>query len=150
MWFFQQVRSGAVWDIKLENRWKAALLNVPYLKNEDTGTTDSEFGAFLFRGEKRTAEDMGNILYGYAGHAMRFGDITLYWGGGVAAQGGMNNEAVNTPPNYGDDENDHKAISDGIGMFKNDYPDYPEPAFDGIPVEEGLLAAVADALLGAV
>ena len=35
LWFYEQVKSGAVWDIKLQNRWNAALPGVPFLKNND-------------------------------------------------------------------------------------------------------------------
>ncbi len=90
------------------------------------------------------AEDLGNIMYGYVGRATGFGDITLYWGGGVAKTGSMNNGDVNTPPLYGDDQNDHDAIELGYNMFISDYPDYPEIGYNGIPIEEGILAELAD------
>lgn len=138
VWFYEQVNSGEVWDIKLENRWEAALPNVPYLG------LDTEF---LFRTHIVSAEDLGNIMYGYTGRATGFGDITLYWGGGVAKQESMDNAAVNTPPLYGDDQNDHDAIELGYNMFNADYPDYYDLGYNGIPIEEGILAAIADIIL---
>lgn len=136
LWFYKKVNHNAEWDIKREEKWNEALPNVPFFKNTEQ--------MFLFRGEPHSAEEMGNIMYGYVGRATGFGAITLYWGGGVAKQGGMNNDAVNTPPNYGDDENDHDMITLGYNMFGEDYPDYPEPGYDGIPIEKSFLAAVAD------
>ena len=101
----------------------------------------------MFREHVIDAEDLGNIMYGYTGRATGFGDITLYWGGGVAKQGSLNNAAVNTPPLYGDDENDHKNIELGYNLFCSDYPNYPDVGYNGIPVEPGILAAIADLLL---
>ena len=141
LWFYGQVNHGKVWDIKLENRWNAALPNVPYLINGD-----GSFGEFIFRGATTTAEGLGNIMYGYTGRATGFGEITLYWGGGVAAQGSVNSSLVTQPPYYGDTIEDHNNINHGFDMFNEDYPDYPDVGFDGIPVD-GLLADIADALL---
>lgn len=138
-WFFFQVKSGAVWDIKLENRWKEALPNVPYL-----GTSK---GAFLFRGKLKTAEDMGNILYGYAGRATGFGDVTLYWGGGVANKKSLTDPELSIPPTYGDEENDHMNVEWGIQLCNTDYPNYPSPGFNGIPLEDGIIGIIASAFL---
>lgn len=137
-WFYNQVNHGRVWDVKLQNRWEEAMPNVPYL-----GLSTK----FIFRGICVTAEDLGNIMYGYTGRATGFGDVTLYWGGGVAKKGSLNDPDVNTPPNYGDDENDHISIELGYNFFNSDYPDYPEVGYNGIPVEEGILAAIADLLI---
>lgn len=137
-WFYNQVNHGRVWDVKLQNRWEQAMPNVTYL---------GQSVEFLFREHVIDAEDLGNIMYGYTGRATGFGDITLYWGGGVAKQGSLNNAAVNTPPLYGDDENDHKNIELGYNLFCSDYPNYPDVGYNGIPVEPGILAAIADLLL---
>ena len=137
-WFYQQVNHGAVWDIKVENRWEAALPSAPFL-----GVSKK----FLFRGNEVNAEDMGNIMYGYTGRATGFGKKTLFWGGGVAKQKSMNNEAVNTAPYYGDDPNDHENIDLGYDLFENDYPSYPSVGYNGIPVEQGIIAAIADLLI---
>ena len=137
-WFYDKVKPNAAWDIKVESCWKVAMPNVPYL-----GVT----GKFMFRGKLNTAESMGNQLYGYSGRATGFGVTTLYWGGGVAAQGSINNSAVNTPPYYGDSVEDHINITNGFDTFNSEYPNYPEVGYDGIPIEEGIIAAIADALL---
>lgn len=55
--------------------------------------------------------------------------------------------AVNTPPYYGDLPEDHIKIDQGYDLFESDYPNYPCVGYDGIPVEEGILAAVADWLI---
>ena len=141
LWFYQQVNHGAVWDIKRETQWKAALPGLPYLRDED-----GEFGDFVFRGAVTTAEGLGNIMYGYTGRATGFGEVTLYWGGGVAAQGSVNSDAVTQPPYYGDTKEDHDNIKLGFDMFNEDYPNYPDVGYDGIPLD-GWLAAIADVIL---
>jgi len=137
-WFYGKVNHAAAWDIKRQQQWNNALPNIPYLGNS---------GEFIFRGYKITAEDMGNIMYGYTGRATGFSEITLYWGGGVAKQGSLNNSAVTTAPYYGDDANDHYNIELGYDLFNSDYPNYPAVGYEGIPVEPGILAAVADLIL---
>ena len=141
LWFYHQVNHGAVWDIKRETQWKAALPDLPYLRDED-----GKFGDFVFRGAVTTAEGLGNIMYGYAGRATGFGEVTLYWGGGVAAQGSVNSDAVTQPPYYGDSKEDHDNIKLGFDMFNEDYPNYPDVGYDGIPLD-GWLAAIADVIL---
>lgn len=137
LWFYQQVNHNAVWDIKLEQRWKEALPDVPYLGNN---------GQFVFRGKVKDAEALGNIMYGYTGRATGFGEITLYWGGGVAAQGSVSSEEVTNPPDYGDSKNDHNNIAWGYELFCSDYPDYPAVGYEGIPLS-GWLAKIADVIL---
>ena len=141
LWFYQQVNHEAVWDIKRENQWKAALPDLPYLRDED-----GKFGDFVFRGAVTTAEGLGNIMYGYTGRATGFGEVTLYWGGGVAAQGSVNSDAVTQPPYYGDAKEDHDNIKLGFDMFNDDHPNYPDVGYDGIPLD-GWLAAIADVIL---
>ena len=126
-WFYSKVNHGEEWDIKLQECWEAAMPNVPYLGMH----TD-----FFFRGEKRTAEKLGNIMYGYTGRATGFGEITLYWGGGVANKGSLTHEDLVKPPNYGDNKNDHDMIEYGYDLFLSDYPSYPPVGYNGIPTEE--------------
>ena len=137
-WFFTQVNHNAPWDIKREARWNEALPNVPFL-----GVT---LGKFLFRGHLISAEDMGNILYGYAGRATGFSDVTLYWGGGVAKRGNIGDPLLKLPPLYGDDEKDHYNIELGYHLFNLDYPDYPEVGYEGIPVEADIANLVWEIL----
>lgn len=141
LWFYKQVNHKAVWDIKRDYRWKQALPNVPWLKNDD-----GKFEKFSFRDMKMTAEDLGNIMYGYTGRATGFGKITLFWGGGVANLGSISDERVTQPPYYGDDANDHDNIDKGYDMFCMDYPSYPETGYNGIPLK-GWAAKIADLIL---
>lgn len=136
-WFYQQVNHGAVWDIKVEARWESALPNAPYLGSKK----------FLFRGNEMNAADIGNLMYGYTGRATGFGKITLFWGGGVAHQGSINNSEVSTAPYYGDLPEDHEKIDQGYDLFESDYPNYPSVGYNGIPVEQGIIAAIADLLI---
>lgn len=39
-------------------------------------------------------------------------------------------------------------IKHGYDLFAEDYPDYPAPSYNGVPVEEGFLTKVADFLMG--
>lgn len=137
LWFYRQVNHGARWDLKLESCWNEALPGIPYL-----GLATE----FVFRGYKVTAEGIGNIMYGYTGRATGFGEITLYWGGGVAKQGSASCEEVTTPPLYGDDQNDHDNVKLGYDMFLADYPDYPHVGYDGIPLDEWT-SQIADIIL---
>lgn len=111
--YWSIVRSIAVreliaeWDYKRQTQWERDI-NVPYL-----GVT----GEFMYNGEITTAEDFGNIHYGYVGKSMGFTDEILYFGGGYAHCG--NNIKVLIGPYYCDDPNDYKAIKRGIDMYKN-------------------------------
>ena len=148
LWFFKQVNHNAEWDIKREARWKEALPDIPYLGLSNKN--DNERGRFLFRGEVRTAEDMGNILYGYAGRAMGFSDVTLYWGGGVAALGSLTDPRLTDPnENYGDSDNDHNMIKFGYDLFNSEFPNYPAVGFEGIPTGE-IARLIGEVLLGMI
>ena len=85
-------------------------------------------------------------MYGYTGRATGFGEVTLYWGGGVAAQGSVSSEEVTKPPRYGDSQEDHDNIAWGYELFCSDYPDYPAVGYEGIPLS-GWLAKIADVIL---
>ena len=126
-WFYSKVNHGEEWDIKLQECWEAAMPNVPYLGLE---------GVFFFRGENHSAHSMGNVMYGYTGRATGFGEITLYWGGGVASKGNLTDEELTNPPWYGDNEEDHEMITYGYNLFLSDYPSYPPVGYNGIPTEE--------------
>ena len=119
-YFYNQVTHGAPWDIKRDGSWKEQFGDVRMpIYNSDKQEK------FLFRGELVTREDLGNITYGYLGSAMGIGDITLYWGGGIAAQGFSKifSETVRDSDQwYGDTEEDHQAIQKGIDFYYEDYP----------------------------
>ena len=53
---------------------------------------------------------------------------------------------ITQPPYYGDTEEDHDNIKLGFDMFNQDYPDYPDIGYDGIPID-GWLADIADVIL---
>lgn len=75
--------------------------------------------------ESYTYDDAGNMTYGYLGSAMGIGDVTLYWGGGVASQGLKNifsEEERDASKYYGDTKEDHNAIKKGINFYYDDYP----------------------------
>ncbi len=124
LWFFyDEVTHGAPWDIKREDPWKQQFGNIrmPAYNDKNKGTE-----TFVFRGQIVTREDLGNMTYGYLGSAMGIGDVTLYWGGGVAAQGLKNifsDEVRDASVYYGDSKEDHEAIKKGIDFYYEDYPD---------------------------
>ena len=120
--FFSQVNHGAPWDIKRDKPWKQQFgeIKMPYY---DSNPQKDE--KFIFRGKLVTREDLGNILYGYLGSAMGIGDITLYWGAGVAAdeKNIINGKAYDSSQYYGDNKEDHDFVKKGIEMFYEDFPD---------------------------
>ncbi len=93
---------GMLWDYKVEDNWQRDI-KVPYL-NVD--------GPFIYNGKVTTAEDFGNIHYGYIGKVMGFPDNLLYMAGGYA-HCGKNIQVLIGP------YNDHKAIKRGIDMYNN-------------------------------
>ena len=123
LWFFyDEVTHGAPWDIKRDDPWKQQFgdIKMPYY---DGDSPKNEW--FVFRGEIVTREDLGNMTYGYLGSAMGIGDVTLYWGGGVASQGLKNifsEEVRDASKYYGDTKEDHNAIKKGINFYYDDYP----------------------------
>lgn len=138
LWFYSKVKDNGPWDIKRQSKWTTQLPYTPYLGLN---------APFMYDGELTDAESLGNFAYGYTGRSTGFGDVTLYWGGGVAAQGSTSSSAVSVPPYYGDSASDHFDIQDGYNAFNAKYPNYPDIGYNGIPVEQGILSAVADALL---
>ena len=122
LFFYNQVNHSAPWDIKRNDPWKQQFGDI---RMPRYGGNSSE--SFAFRGESVTREDLGNMTYGYLGSAMGIGDITLYWGGGVAAVGLskiLTSEELRDPSkNYGDSKDDHANIEKGIRFYYGDYPD---------------------------
>ena len=98
--FYNKVNHNGDWDYKVKDIWEKDI-NVPFTKK------------FILNGRLTTPEDFGNIHYGFVGRAYGFPATVLYIGGGAAA-------GFNGPFSYyGDDENDHYAIKDGINLYKN-------------------------------
>ena len=131
VYFYKRVNDEAIWDVKLPGVWNAAFNEtLPYM-------TDNKF---VFCGNLRTPEDLGNILYGYTGALFGFGKKILLWcGGAVAVRNSAlfkqycnahNLDATGFPgfaiavltdtaqeePFYGDSEWDHYAILEGFEL----------------------------------
>jgi uncharacterized protein YjdB len=140
LWWYGQVHTNAVWDIKWKAQWSAAFPDAAFPEN---------LKPFIYRSTEMNAADLGNYLYGYLGRSAGFGDVTLYWGGGVAEQG-IVSAATRTPPLYGDKPEDHSMIKLGYQNFNADYPNYPDIGFDGVPTEASFLARGYDALIRAI
>ena len=120
--FFFQVNHGAPWDIKRDDPWKMQFgdIKMPYYDG-----TDDKNEKFLFRGELITREDLGNITYGYLGSAMGLGELTLFWGAGVANnwyEAIIEGKAYDPDNYYGDSEEDHDFVKKGIQMYYEDNP----------------------------
>ncbi len=104
-YFYMKVKSGGAWDYKIKDNWERDL-DVPYLGNR---------GLFMYNGKLTTAEDFGNINYGYVGSAMGYLPTILYMGGGYAKCGIT--VKIMDSPYHCDDENDHEMIKRGIDMY---------------------------------
>jgi len=76
-WFYNKVKSGAEWDIKLKDKWNNKI-NTPF---PGVGVE------VLFRGARKTPEAIGNMTYGYLGTATGFSVNVLLAGGDYAAGG---------------------------------------------------------------
>ena len=128
--FYTRVNHWAEWDIKREKVWNNAFSDtlpfIPTSPNEENGNK------FIFRGNFRTSEDMGNILYGYTGALFGFGDELLYWAGGAAAQSegsgltgfieaATDSELLNDEY-FLDDPWDHYAIKEGYDLAYELFP----------------------------
>lgn len=106
MEFYHSVNTGGIWDYKIPKRWKESI-NVQFLGYNKP---------FIYNGVITTAEEFGNIHYGFVGSAVGFSPTILFIGGGYAA----NKRApinVFTKANYGDSIEDHNAIQRGINMY---------------------------------
>ena len=80
MWFYDMVKTGATWDIKLKDKWNALI---------GAGTYPGSISAsIVLFGTLTTPEAVGNITYGYLGTAAGFSEGILLKGGDFAAAGG--------------------------------------------------------------
>ncbi|MGE5579276.1 MAG: S8 family serine peptidase [Bacillota bacterium] len=84
-----------------------------------------ETGVCTFDGKFITAEELGNINYGYTGIAAGFGPKTLFTGGGWAAEREGTAGIDRGGPYYGDSMHDHFAIQWGIDLY---YQQNPSPS----------------------
>ena len=80
MWFYDMVKTGATWDIKLKDKWNALI---------GAGTYPGSISASIVLFETLTTpEAVGNIIYGYLKTAAGFSEGILLKGGDFAAAGG--------------------------------------------------------------
>jgi len=105
VYFYDNVKPRGMWDYKRKEQWKKDV-KTPYL-----GVT----GEFCFNGEVMTAEDFGNIHFGYVGTALGFPDWMLFIGGGYASEG-ISLQLIHYPY-FGDSFQDHINIQKGIDMY---------------------------------
>lgn len=120
-YFFKQVTHRGPWDVKVPEVWNKKF-PVQHPGKE---------GKFKFYSYELTSEDLGNLTYGYLGTALGLHPLTLYVGGGAAHR---RKEIVEmmlavifrtelyTPPDYGDDHNDHINVERGIQLYKTLFP----------------------------
>ena len=73
---------------------------------------------FIYEGNIIWHDDPGNILYGYLGKAMGFGDYTLYSVAG-AVQIATLNSTWNYVSSFFDDPRDQASIRAGIQKYKD-------------------------------
>lgn len=121
LYFFQQVTHSGPWDVKVVERWKEKFHIEAPDKDEK----------FKFHSYELTKEDLGNLTYGYLGSALGLHPLTLYIGGGAANQGKtpiemalavISQTKLYTPPDYGDDHDDHINVERGINLYRTLYP----------------------------
>ena len=103
--FYHAVNTKGPWDYKLEESWNRSI-RVPFPKQNK----------FVFNGNLITAEDFGNINYGFTGTAAGFSPEILFMGGGYANFNHFDLRIL-IGPNYGDDANDHYYIQYGIDLY---------------------------------
>ena len=102
IWFYNQVKSHAPWDIKIFERWE-----------ETIGTTFPGSGvSVIFRGNIEKPDTIGNITYGYLGTAMGWNEADLLDGGDYAA-GGFIGVFTNA------DKEDASDIRKGINWYND-------------------------------
>lgn len=77
-WMISQVKNNALFDVKTKNSWKTFMNNL----NADVPYYTSSF-PFIYRNEIINAEILGNILFGFAGHAGGYSKSELLNGGSL-------------------------------------------------------------------
>ena len=107
MWY-DLVRPGGSWDYKVTYSKKLSWM--------------PEYGVCMYDGKFITAEELGNINYGYTGTALGFGSKTLFTGGGWAAQREKTADTSLGAPYYGDSVHDHNTIQWGIDIYYQQNP----------------------------
>lgn len=110
LWLFGQVSNGNRYDVKVEQSWYRFFndlkLEVPYYH--------SAF-PFVFNGDEINAEELGNILYGFAGNAGGYSCVEL-------AEGGSWYSYLTT--GEFDDEIDSEKVTQGYSLYDEVKKDY--------------------------
>jgi len=102
--FYNWVKGGATWDIKLEKRWQSTI-----------GTTFPGVETqVMYNGMIMTPEQLGNYIYGYLGASFGF-SLTILRYGSFYATGhyGMNASQL-----YDELYNDWEMISAGYRAYR--------------------------------
>lgn len=103
IFYFQNFRTGSIYDIKNANVWNNLFPEIEYPGFQ---------GVILYDNIFMTPEQLGNYIYGFSGRLLGFSDRTIYQGGGYAASG---KTYLSDPSNYyGDSAIDHEYIRRGI------------------------------------
>ena len=97
--FAWMVRPGGQYDLKSKSEWQGK-------------------EHFIYNGKVIWYDDPGNILYGYLGKAMGFGDLTLYSAAG-AVQITTGTSSWSYVSSFFDDPRDQKSIKMGIQRYKD-------------------------------
>jgi hypothetical protein len=82
-WFYNQVKPGGPWDVKLLNSWETTI------QSTFPGRFDTPI---YFRGQRMTPESLGNWTYGYIGAALGL-SLPVLLGGSWYADGFTTGEA---------------------------------------------------------
>lgn len=77
-WMISQVKNNALFDVKTKNSWNTFMSNL----NADIHFYTSSF-LFMYKNEIINAEILGNILFGFAGHAGGYSKSELLNGGSL-------------------------------------------------------------------
>ena len=111
--FIDKVRPKGAWDVKYDSSWLDSITK----HDAAAEAPESSSFRFVYHGELINSQELGNILYGYAGTAAGYLPIELYGAGGLVQiydDKSIKNSAF---PNYFDTEADHRMIEKGISMY---------------------------------
>lgn len=109
-WYFKTFQNNGYMDVKHKTQWESKFPDTPY---------PSKDGIFVFKDDKTTPEQLGNILYGMVGRKMGFSPRLIYQGSGFAA--GATGEMLNSSENYyGDSKEDYMSVKRGVESVENE------------------------------
>lgn len=108
VWFFEKLRPGGEWDLKLQETYSAP--------------------SFTWNGLRLDYDAPGNILYGYIGHAIGVNIGILHFFAGVfQILGGTSEAEWWGSPFWGDDPRDYFWVDYGYQLYKEPPTLPPEP-----------------------